>query len=184
MKEKIGNFILTDAENIPIKNGGVDFVICTEVVEHLPHPESCFREISRILKKDGFAYITTPNRQEIFAHGINASIRKILQILKLYDRILRFGIKRGWFTKSSYLLTKLTQQQPLHISEMSRSEFLVHLNNSKLRVVKSYEAPLHYSLFSPFARFNPVVALYKKLDSLSFLGKYKHIAALVCKADH
>lgn len=38
-----------------------DKVVCTHLIEHLPSPEKCMREIHRVLKKGGTAFIETPN---------------------------------------------------------------------------------------------------------------------------
>lgn len=52
--------LLGSAMALPFKGKTFDGVICTEVLEHLPEPERCLAEISRILKEDGIVYITAP----------------------------------------------------------------------------------------------------------------------------
>ncbi len=47
-------------ERIPIRDGTYDAVILTEVLEHVPHPAGAVREVARILKPGGRAYITVP----------------------------------------------------------------------------------------------------------------------------
>lgn len=54
-------FLAGDAYRLPFKNSFFDIVICGEVLEHLEHPETCLREIKRILKDDGTVLISTPN---------------------------------------------------------------------------------------------------------------------------
>lgn len=49
-----------DAHLIPFKSNIFDGVICSEILEHLPNPELCIKEIRRVLKKDGVAFISTP----------------------------------------------------------------------------------------------------------------------------
>lgn len=181
MKEKDISSVLSDAEYLPFKDESFDFIICTELLEHLPNLQAGFSEVSRLLKKEGFAYITTPNKKEPIDHGVGSAIRKILQTLRIYDPLCRLGVKRGWFTESSYLLSKLDQEHKLHVSEMDRGEFLRHLRNNNLEVFKSYDAPLNFALFSPFARFNVTLWLYKKLNSFDFLKPYKHIVVIVQK---
>lgn len=46
---------------IPLADESVDFVIFTEVVEHLYNPAHVLKEISRVLKKGGRIYLTTNN---------------------------------------------------------------------------------------------------------------------------
>jgi len=54
-------FAVMDANKLEYPDKTFDFVICTEVVEHIPNPENVFNEISRVLSKTGTAIITTPN---------------------------------------------------------------------------------------------------------------------------
>jgi SAM-dependent methyltransferase len=45
---------------LPLRSGSVDFVLCTEVLEHVPEPWQAWNEISRVLRPGGVALITTP----------------------------------------------------------------------------------------------------------------------------
>ncbi len=49
-----------DATAIPVDNGSFDAVLCTEVLEHVPEPIKVLREIARILKLNGWAFISAP----------------------------------------------------------------------------------------------------------------------------
>ena len=49
-----------------------DFVLCTEVLEHLLHPEIALRNITNMLAENGKALITVPNgRKDTFGGHIN-----------------------------------------------------------------------------------------------------------------
>lgn len=48
-------------KNVPFADASVDFVIFTEVVEHLYNPAHVLKEISRVLKRGGRLYLTTNN---------------------------------------------------------------------------------------------------------------------------
>lgn len=45
---------------IPVPDHSFDVILCTEVLEHVPEPIKVLREISRILKPGGRAFITAP----------------------------------------------------------------------------------------------------------------------------
>jgi SAM-dependent methyltransferase len=49
-----------DAAAIPIAASSVDTVLCTEVLEHVPDPDSVVREIVRVLKPGGVVICTAP----------------------------------------------------------------------------------------------------------------------------
>lgn len=48
------------AENIPLRNGSVDYVVANAILEHIPDEKATIKEWKRILKKDGKLYITVP----------------------------------------------------------------------------------------------------------------------------
>ena len=58
-------FTVGDAEGLGYKDDSFDFVVCTEVLEHLPTPNETLKETHRVLKLGGVAIITTPNRENI-----------------------------------------------------------------------------------------------------------------------
>jgi SAM-dependent methyltransferase len=52
------NFLVCDADFLPLRSNVADLVSISSVIHHLPKPFFALNEISRILKKDGFVYIT------------------------------------------------------------------------------------------------------------------------------
>jgi len=56
-----GRLVLGDAEDLGFRNESFHNVLCSEVLEHVLHPDRVMREISRVLKPGGKALITTPN---------------------------------------------------------------------------------------------------------------------------
>lgn len=51
---------VSDASAIPVEAASFDVVLCTEVLEHVPHPEQVVAEFSRILKPGGRLLLTAP----------------------------------------------------------------------------------------------------------------------------
>jgi SAM-dependent methyltransferase len=52
--------IESDITNIPLDNASMDFILCTEVLEHVPNPIEALREICRLITPGGHLVITTP----------------------------------------------------------------------------------------------------------------------------
>jgi len=61
--EKNKKFDLNSQDQLPYKENYFDFVLCSEVIEHIENPWKLLRDITKILKKNGFIIITTPNVQ-------------------------------------------------------------------------------------------------------------------------
>lgn len=54
--------ITHDIENgLPFVDQSFDLIWCTEVIEHLHHPDLFLREVDRVMKPSGRAIFTTPN---------------------------------------------------------------------------------------------------------------------------
>src|SRR3989344_3313072 len=55
------NFIRIKEQILPFKEGQFDFIMATEVLEHVPNLKKTFLELDRIIKKNGYILISTPN---------------------------------------------------------------------------------------------------------------------------
>jgi SAM-dependent methyltransferase len=45
---------------LPMADGTYDAVLCTQVLEHVPNPGDCLRELQRVLKTGGRLFLTVP----------------------------------------------------------------------------------------------------------------------------
>ncbi|MCO4771637.1 MAG: methyltransferase domain-containing protein, partial [Deltaproteobacteria bacterium] len=54
--------ICGNAESLPLSRNSFDVVIAANVLEHARDAEASLNEVFRVLDKDGYAYIATPNR--------------------------------------------------------------------------------------------------------------------------
>lgn len=52
--------IVSDIIDIPVSDGEFDAVLCSEVLEHISHPEKAIEEFSRIIRKDGLLILSAP----------------------------------------------------------------------------------------------------------------------------
>ncbi len=59
-RERGLNTLCASALELPIKDNRVDVVLCLDLIEHIEEDDKLFKEIFRILKKDGKVILTTP----------------------------------------------------------------------------------------------------------------------------
>jgi SAM-dependent methyltransferase len=52
--------VVADLHDLPIGSGSFDFVVCTEVLEHVADPVRCLRELRRVLADGGGILVTVP----------------------------------------------------------------------------------------------------------------------------
>jgi len=56
-----GSFVhITESKKTPLKSHSIDYIVCFDVIEHIYDTEFVFKEFSRLLKKRGTLFITTP----------------------------------------------------------------------------------------------------------------------------
>lgn len=57
--------VFADGNHLPFGDATVDTVLATEVLEHLPDPRRCVREMARVLKPGGRLLLTVPFQQPL-----------------------------------------------------------------------------------------------------------------------
>lgn len=61
-------FIEAPAEKIPLPANSIDFLVCSEVLEHVDDLEATFQEIKRVCRADAGFFITVPSTDGIFGN--------------------------------------------------------------------------------------------------------------------
>jgi ubiquinone/menaquinone biosynthesis C-methylase UbiE len=113
-KEKGLNVQVADVEKLPFEDGTFDYVVCMDVLSHLPDIDLALQEIRRVLKPNGILLGSVPH--------------KILDIHNWHDR--RFH--RIYFEEQS-LTEKLDKQFKLsYLRTLKGREFSVKLISSYL----------------------------------------------------
>jgi SAM-dependent methyltransferase len=57
--------LVGSAEAMPLPDGSVDGILCTQVLEHVPHPATVIGECMRVLRPGGKALLTVPQWNEL-----------------------------------------------------------------------------------------------------------------------
>jgi ubiquinone/menaquinone biosynthesis C-methylase UbiE len=52
--------LICPANSIPLENKSVNFILCTEVLEHTESPQDVLKEFNRLLINEGYLYLTVP----------------------------------------------------------------------------------------------------------------------------
>ena len=84
--------IVGSAEAIPCPDGSFDAVVCTQVLEHVPHPHRVIAEIARVLRPGGHCLMTVPQSGELH------------ELPHDYFRYTRFGVESLFRDKEMKLL--------------------------------------------------------------------------------
>jgi SAM-dependent methyltransferase len=57
--------VVGSIEKMPFEAESFDSVVCTQVFEHIPHPQKGAEEVFRVLKKGGYFLMTVPQMNEL-----------------------------------------------------------------------------------------------------------------------
>ena len=103
-----------DINSLPIPDESFDFVLCTEVLEHVPEPIQAIKELVRICKKGGNIIITTPftsgKHQEPYHFYSGFSPYFYEYVAKLYNLHIIDLKSQGDFFKLMSWFTNLAMQ--------------------------------------------------------------------------
>ncbi len=65
LKSETSGPVIADAHRLPFKSNSVEFVIASEIIEHLNDPAAAAAEIWRVLKPGGRAVVSTPYKEKL-----------------------------------------------------------------------------------------------------------------------
>jgi len=130
------DFIVSDANILPFKTNTFDLVIMNNIFEHIVSPISVILNVNKVLKKNGYLIISTPNRYRLSSllscltgnkvnlislnHITEYSIGQIVEILKYTG-----------FKLNEIKTVKLKQEKLKH-------RFIYALINIYLKIIKSH----------------------------------------------
>lgn len=89
--------LVGDIENIPTSAENFDSIVCTQVLEHVPHPVSAVQEMYRVLCAGGHVVVTVPQMNELHEEPRD------------FFRYTSWGIER-LFTDEGFVLVKKMQR--------------------------------------------------------------------------
>lgn len=76
--------IIGDAENIPLEDNSLDYVISSHVIEHVPNPIKAFLEWKRVLKNQGIVFMIFP-KKDADPNDVNRPLSEISEFYKQYN---------------------------------------------------------------------------------------------------
>lgn len=136
------NFLLSDAENLPIADESFDVVYSNGVLHHTPDTAGAIKEIHRVLRSGGTAIVMLYNRNSLYFWA-------------------------GLMIKRGLLKAELLRFSP----DAIMSRYVEYTEHGVLPLVKAYTRRQVFKLFAPFAEVNIEVEQITR-GELQFLSRF------------
>lgn len=153
--------IQADGACLPLRDGTVDFLFCTETLEHIADPRAAMSEIVRVLKPGGRLMVQSPN-----AHRI-----RNLNLFHLVSLVASLGT-------DSVLLKKAVHENTWHNGvtyhwDFSRQDYKRLLEGKTCRITALYSRSFFFPGFlirGSIDRFRRKERLFASLPAIRLLG--------------
>lgn len=126
------SFIAGDAEKLMFRDESFDFVICSEVLEHLHAPEKVLAAVYRILKRKGLLIITVPN-----GYGPYCLIYDHLRN-KVISRLFKIGPSEHIQAFTFSRINRILHNHNFRVLKVAHSDFISFLPPFKKSKTLSY----------------------------------------------
>ena len=176
-------FVRTQGKEVPFKSNFFDFIISSQVVEHLTNDEIYlyYSEEGRVLKKNGLAYHEVPHKYIPYeSHSRLWLVHLFPYICKplLYGILISLQQKKNLFFKGSHYAEYFSKKfLILRTPHFHKKMLLKNIGDFK---DLTYERLLKNSDFSSYDNDSPIKLrkLIQKVFTLPILGR---LFVLICK---
>jgi SAM-dependent methyltransferase len=126
-------------DHIPVPDNTYDFVLCTEVLEHVPSPSAVLREMFRVLKKSGTLFVTVPQGYGIHGEPYNffyfTRFGLDLVLKKAGFEVIQIQERGGYFY---YLYDRLANAIPRIVLGYKKHMSLMMFALSPVHIILAY----------------------------------------------
>jgi len=153
------------AEKSSYSSDNFDIIISTDVIEHVQDPKECFKEIKRMLKSDGYCYLTNPNR-----YGFKDAHYKIYFINYFPKKIGQFFAdlltdRQGYVNKDNQKLTEMHYFTYWKIKKILRN---IGFNFKDIKYERLLNSEKDYRLLKKIRLFNLFYFFYIRFYCCNF----------------
>lgn len=100
--------VVADAEQLPFTDGGFDWIVASDIIEHVEHQERLVAECARCLKPGGRLLLTTPN--PLFVPLLNFTGKIGLSLAS--EKLISLGAVKRAFAAHGLRLTAELRSNP------------------------------------------------------------------------
>lgn len=140
------NWIVSDGEMLGLKSECADYITHIGNLEHYQNPGAGIREVSRLLKPDGSAFILLPN-----GFSLIGNIKHVMKTGEVFDDgqpLQRYNTKLGWeklLSKNGLQVIKIARYE--HFMPRTKQDWISHFKKPTriLRWLFSWMVPFNLS---------------------------------------
>jgi len=124
------NFLVCDAENLPFRNEIFDLISMSSILHHLPSPISALLEANRVLRDNGFVYITREPNDTSYSRFVDFPHR-ILQFVSYISK--KNSRTKTISTSLNYLKVDIHCPHGFNVESLSNFFYSRHFNVVRAR---------------------------------------------------
>lgn len=158
-------------ESLSFEDGTFDFIYSFEVLEHVQNPEKVFKEIYRLLKKDGFAYISTCNYDSFYEGHYKIFWNPFIGVEGNRKRIVKKGLSPQFLTELNFITKKKIKKWTKEIGFENVIFNPLNGNLTNLNITSIFPQDFNMPVLQDFKP----VWLHRKIESpivANFLAKF------------
>jgi SAM-dependent methyltransferase len=170
-------FRIGRAERMPFADGTFDAVLSFDVLEHVDDPALSFREIRRVLKSTGFAWVVFPTYLGARASHLDF-ITRVPALHRLFDPATIVSVVNAEVSRShgKYPVGKLPSPRLSTLGHLTRPNLNGLTRREALHLITAAALDVRFERISPFVRATDPIPAARPLNWL--LEKWQSLTQL------
>lgn len=164
------------SERLPFTDRVFDFVLCSEVIEHLPAPRRLLSEIQRVLVPGGRLLLTTPNHAELQRRGFHGATWILTKLTGRSRSEVRILLRNSYahFTGHKDLLQKSTSFDD-HIHDFTPGLLEELAQRSGFHEIHLSAVGILPSVAYPFNRFPGLIDILRHYEDFLVRTSFRYL---------
>jgi len=148
--------VIGNAEQLPFGAERFDLVICTQVLQYVPNPQTAIREMARVLKPGGHLFLSVPSAcptdaEEECWRFLPAGLRHLLSPFQEIEIAPEGGSVSGFFRTSNICLNMFVRYPAVRVLYQHTLSPLLNLTGAVLDVLsggRNQQFTVNYSVLA------------------------------------
>src|SRR4029077_4793984 len=116
-------FCAIDGSALALRDGSVDFIVSSHIIEHFTNPVAHVAELARTLRADGTAFVITPNAPADFENPFHVYLFEPAHLVSLlslfFHEVTCFGLEGDDVLKADFATRRSSGERLLRVDPLN-----------------------------------------------------------------